>query len=394
MMTKDKLRQLTGDERLGQMRESEYLGAEDIDDGTEPVLTIAGLWYGSVTLQRGKENKDVLSFKEERVPGILQVRPLIVNSTNRKTLRKLFGDAKASTLVGKQIQLYVDHNVRDPQDGGMTDGIRIRPYKPRVQKQEPVPPCTDCGNPIEAAMGKNAHWLAAYRCILDGYYAAVVSKGLRLKEKVMNITIASKLMELYAACPKCGCEVIGNGKGLLECDTAAGFFKRSCGCGWHVEVMEGITEGSLTEDPPELPAEDEDEPEPVIFADPEPESAPEPIFEPEPVLEPEKIRPWNGFVHIRCEACHKESTTCLRTPTDTYICKECGHEMPLPKAYRAYTRCECGQKGTYLTNVTDWAFDIPCVRCGAPNTVTYNPGRDCYGPVGSTHRKTKPRKKK
>lgn len=56
MMTKDKLRQLNGDERLGQMRDSEYLGAEDIDDGTEPILTIAGLWYGSVTLQRGKEN--------------------------------------------------------------------------------------------------------------------------------------------------------------------------------------------------------------------------------------------------------------------------------------------------------------------------------------------------
>ena len=130
MMTKDRLRQLTGDERLGQMRESEYLGAEDIDDGVEPVLTIAGLWYGSVTLQRGKENKDVLSF--------------------------------TSTLVGKQIQLFVDHNVRDPQDGGMTDGIRIRPYKPRVQKQEPVPPCTDCGQEITPAMGKDARWLAGY----------------------------------------------------------------------------------------------------------------------------------------------------------------------------------------------------------------------------------------
>ena len=57
MMTKDRLRQLTGDERLGQMRESEYLGAEDIDDGVEPVLTIAGLWYGSVTLQRGKRTR-------------------------------------------------------------------------------------------------------------------------------------------------------------------------------------------------------------------------------------------------------------------------------------------------------------------------------------------------
>ena len=153
MMTKDRLRQLTGDERLGQMRESEYLGAEDIDDGVEPVLTIAGLWYGSVTLQRGKENKDVLSFTEERVPGVMQVRPLIVNSTNRKTLRKLFGDAKASTLVGKQIQLFVDHNVRDPQDGGMTDGIRIRPYKPRV------PLCAACAQKrkVAAAAAETQH---------------------------------------------------------------------------------------------------------------------------------------------------------------------------------------------------------------------------------------------
>lgn len=53
MMPKDKLRQLTGDERLGQMRESEYLGAEDIDDDVEPVLTIAGLWNGTVTKPSG-----------------------------------------------------------------------------------------------------------------------------------------------------------------------------------------------------------------------------------------------------------------------------------------------------------------------------------------------------
>lgn len=162
MMPKDKLRQLTGDERLGQMRESEYLGAEDIDDDVEPILTIAGLWNGTVTLQRGKENKDVLSFAEERVPGIRQVRPLIINATNRKTLRKLFGDVKASTLIGKQIQLYIDHNVRDPQDGGKTDGIRIRPFKPRVQQAAPVPPCSDCKGEITPAFGKDTRWVAAY----------------------------------------------------------------------------------------------------------------------------------------------------------------------------------------------------------------------------------------
>lgn len=162
MMTKDKLRQLTGDERLGQDRESEYLGAEDIDDGIEPVLTIEALWNGVVTLQRGKERKDVLSFKEERVPGIRQVRPLIVNATNRKTLRKLYGDAKASTLVGKQIQLYIDHKVRDPQDGTLTDGIRVRPFRPRVQEEPPAPVCADCGQAIQPAMGKSAQYLAAY----------------------------------------------------------------------------------------------------------------------------------------------------------------------------------------------------------------------------------------
>lgn len=78
------------------------------------------------------------------------------------------------------------------------------------------------------------------------------------EEKIMNIVIAAKLMELYATCPKCGCGVIGNGKGLLECDTAAGFFKRSCGCGWHVEVTEAITESSMTKGFPKMPTEDED----------------------------------------------------------------------------------------------------------------------------------------
>lgn len=52
----------------------------------------------------------------------------------------------------------------------------------------------------------------------------------------------------------CGCEIVGNGKGALECDTEAGFFRRSCGCGWCVEVTEGIVKEALAEDPPELPA--------------------------------------------------------------------------------------------------------------------------------------------
>lgn len=152
-----KMKPLQPGERLGQNRDSEYLGAEDIDPGKEPILTISALYNGMVTLQRGKENKDVLTFSEERVDGIRNVRPLIVNATNRKTLRKLFGSVNVEALVGQRIQLFIDHNVRDPSSGDRIDGIRIRNRKPTVQKII----CADCGKAIEAFGGLTADILAA-----------------------------------------------------------------------------------------------------------------------------------------------------------------------------------------------------------------------------------------
>ena len=145
-----RIKPMTGSERLGQNRDSEYLGAEDIDPGTEPVLTIAALYNGMITLQRGKENKDVIAFKEETVPGIKKVRPLVCNATNRKTLRKLYKSVTADNLVGKRIQLYIDHKVRDPSSGEMTDGIRIRDRKPADVSKPVEILCEKCGKPITA----------------------------------------------------------------------------------------------------------------------------------------------------------------------------------------------------------------------------------------------------
>lgn len=222
----------------------------------------------------------------------------------------------------------------------------------------------------------------------------------------MNILTAAKLMELYAACPKCGCEVIGNGKGALECDTSAGTFRRTCSCGWSVEVRENCVEPAPTEEP--VPVEKPNlVPEEETALAPEPESS-EKLEEPpaddlwksksESVhtnkMEKSTIKSWKGFVYIRCEACHHEAAICLRSPTTEYRCRDCGHLMILPKAYRAYTQCECGKTSRYLTNITDYAFDIPCVVCGAPQAVTYDPGKDCYVPASNTPRRTKSRKKK
>lgn len=154
-----RMKPLAGKERLGANRDSQYLGAEDIDPGTEPIVTIAAIYNGMVTLQRGKENKDVIVFKEDSVPGIRNVRPLICNSVNRKTLRKLFHAVTAETLTGKRIQLYVDPNCKDPAGTGKIDGIRIKPRIPTAAKTGPII-CEDCKKPIQGVGNYSAEDVA------------------------------------------------------------------------------------------------------------------------------------------------------------------------------------------------------------------------------------------
>ena len=154
------MRPLKGDERL--QRDSEYLGADDIDVGMEPVLTIKNAYRGKVTLQRGKEVKNVLTFEEEKVPGISEVRPLIINSTNRQVLKKLFGGATAMALEGKKIQLYIEHGVRNPAKNELTDGIRIRDKAPAASGTKYAPPkCEGCGKDITGLSGFTPEQIAA-----------------------------------------------------------------------------------------------------------------------------------------------------------------------------------------------------------------------------------------
>lgn len=160
MITKElqKMKPLKGDEKLE--RDSEYMGADDIDNNAEPVLTIKNLYRGKVTLQRGPEVKNVLTFVEESVPGISEVRPLIVNSTNRQTLKKLYKQVTANALEGKKIQLRIEHGVRNPAKNELTDGIRICDRIP-TNKAAKTYKCADCGNDITGMGSFTAEQIAA-----------------------------------------------------------------------------------------------------------------------------------------------------------------------------------------------------------------------------------------
>ena len=162
MITKDleHMKPLTGNEPLP--RDSEYLGADDLDSTVEPVLTIKNLYRGKVTLSRGKEVKNVIVFAEEKANGVIgDVRPMIVNSTNRQMLKKLYKQVTANALEGKKIQLYIEHGVRNPSNGEMTDGIRIRDAIPKDGKAKAAPKCAVCGKDITGLSGFTPEQIAA-----------------------------------------------------------------------------------------------------------------------------------------------------------------------------------------------------------------------------------------
>jgi hypothetical protein len=158
------LERITGDASIKRYFDTDYIGAYSLDEGAEPILTIDSLWYGELTLGGGrKEPHVVVKFTEKRVPGVDEVKPLILNATNRKTLKKLFGDDSAATLEGKQIQLYIDPKVRDPQDGGFTEGLRIRPFKPKIKADAPIICESEgCGQVVSGFGKMNAMQMAEY----------------------------------------------------------------------------------------------------------------------------------------------------------------------------------------------------------------------------------------
>lgn len=137
------MKPLTGDESLP--RDADYLGVIDFAPNAEPVLTIGNLYNGEITLSQGKQKKKVITFVEESVPGINEVRPLVLNRTNWKTLKKLFGEMTAATLKGKKIQLYLQSGVRNPGTKEIGSGIRIRDKIPTAGAKYVAPKCEECG---------------------------------------------------------------------------------------------------------------------------------------------------------------------------------------------------------------------------------------------------------
>jgi hypothetical protein len=57
-----------------------------------------------------------------------------------------------------------------------------------------------------------------------------------VKMRKMNAWKSVELLRKYSKCKNCGSEDVGNGEGSVEINEDT--FKRTCKCGWSVEIKE------------------------------------------------------------------------------------------------------------------------------------------------------------
>ncbi len=113
----------------GAMRESPWLAAEDLAAAGDVKVEIEGVFqYESVEFEAGRKKANVFTVKFKG-----KQKELCLNSTNRRTLYRLYGsDTKEWT--GKSVTLYVDPNVRVA--GKKVGGVRFRESQSAIVNPE------------------------------------------------------------------------------------------------------------------------------------------------------------------------------------------------------------------------------------------------------------------
>ena len=114
------------------MRESDFLASEDfaVEGGgySQEVVTIVKVFERrNITFKDGRTKKKGYTLKLRE-----KERELLINATNRDTLKALFGNDSTKWL-GKQILLWIDPHVKLKKE--IVPGIRIKPV-PKQAKPE------------------------------------------------------------------------------------------------------------------------------------------------------------------------------------------------------------------------------------------------------------------
>jgi len=124
---------LSGDFR--KYMDKPFLGAWDIPDNSDLVLTVDYVSQDEVKNDRGSEKKLTIHFKER------DYKPMICNTTNAKAISKAYGSPKVDVWVNKKIAIY---KATISAFGSTTECLRVREYPPKSDERY----CEKCGEII------------------------------------------------------------------------------------------------------------------------------------------------------------------------------------------------------------------------------------------------------
>ena len=124
---------LTGDFR--KFMDKNFLGAWDLNETGDTVLTVDHVERNDVQNERGSEKKMTVHFMER------EYKPMICNTTNAKAISKAVGSTKVEDWEKKKVALY---RATITAFGQTTECIRVRDYAPKQDELY----CEVCGNLI------------------------------------------------------------------------------------------------------------------------------------------------------------------------------------------------------------------------------------------------------
>jgi hypothetical protein len=109
--------------KIGEMIDSKYLKQSDVDD--EIIVTVEKVGKANVAKENDEpEYKWLIRFTEFK-------KPMVLNATNIKRLAKACDSEDTDDWIGRQVVLYVDHDVEFA--GNVVGGLRIRAMKKQTQ---------------------------------------------------------------------------------------------------------------------------------------------------------------------------------------------------------------------------------------------------------------------
>lgn len=125
---------------------SDYLGSCDLEDGKDMKAVIKSVSIQEVKGQDGKSQKcNVAVFTDQKV------KPMILNATNCKVVKKFAGTPFIEDWNNISVQIYVKDDVR--AFGEVTEGLRIRATQPSMSKPKLVPGTPQWDNAIKYLKG-------------------------------------------------------------------------------------------------------------------------------------------------------------------------------------------------------------------------------------------------